>query len=369
MKILYITRKFPPSVGGMETAAYEMHASLQSLADVRIIKYGGANKYLPIVYPILLLRALFSGWLRRPDVIYLQDGMLAPMGVLLRVLVRRPCVVSVHGLDVTFPNKTYQKVMKFCFPKIDCVVAGGIQTETEVRNRHPLVKLKRVVYGCRDSFFIDRAQPALREQLAKELSLDTEQIAGKKIIVTTGRLVKRKGVSWFVREVMPTLAASQPHLTYLIAGDGPDKGEIQDAVNANGLRDKVFLLGYISSIARDLLYNSADIFLMPNLKVPGDMEGFGLVAVEAASCGTPVFASGIEGIVDAVAEGKTGRLLESQNPRSFIDAINDEISHSMFSRQNVREYVLDNFSWEQTAAGYMRIFEKLKIDHHDRTKQ
>lgn len=359
MKVLYVTRKFPPTVGGMETAAYEMHAALKSMADTRLIKYGGANKYLPLVYPILFLRALFAGWIFRPDVIYLQDGMLAPMGIALRALVRRPCVMSVHGLDVTFRNPTYQKVMKFCFPKVDCIVAGSMQTEKEVRLRYPDLEPHRVVYGVRDSFYKNEDRDVLRSNLCKELALSEAVIVDKKLIVTTGRLVKRKGVNWFVREAVPMLAANQEDFVYMVAGNGPDKEHIQDAIDQNNLHSKVLLLGYISDTARDLLYNTANIFLMPNIAVPGDMEGFGLVALEAASCGTPVFAAGIEGIVDAVADGKTGRLLQSEKPEAFIAAITSELHKSAFDREKVRQYVLDNFSWERTATGYLKIFESL----------
>ena len=357
MKILYVTRKFPPTVGGMETAAYELHRALQPLANVCLVKYGGPNKYLPIIYPILLLRALVTALWFRPHILYLQDGMLAPMGVVLRALTRRPCVMSVHGLDVTFKNKQYQKVMRYCFPKMDQLVVGSDQTAQAVQERFPALQTATVIYGVRDTFFVDKPRTALRQQLATALRLD-DDLTHKKLIVTTGRLVPRKGVAWFVGSVMPDLVRHQPELVYLVAGNGPDKEAIAQLVETHGLQKHVRMLGYVSDEVRNLLYNTADIFLMPNIRIPGDMEGFGLVALEAASCGTPVFASGIEGLLDAVADTHTGYLLPAQDAQQYVQILTRELKNPSLARSKVRQYVLENFSWEKSAQGYLKIFEK-----------
>lgn len=340
----------------METAAYELNRALQPLASVCLIKYGGPNKYLPVVYPVIFLRALFTALWFRPHVIYLQDGMLAPMGVVLKALTRKPCVMSVHGLDVTFKNKHYQKAIRYCFPKMNLIVVGSGQTYEAVHSRFPQISPATVTYGVRDRFFSDRSRQELRGELANELGLPDDDLKNNKIIVTTGRLVKRKGVAWFVDAVMPSLAKEYPSTRYLIAGNGPDKEKIAALIKKHGLERQVIQLGYISDTARNLLYSTADVFLMPNIPVPGDMEGFGLVALEAASCGTPVFASGIEGIVDAVADGKTGRLLPAQDAATYQTALAQELQNPTFDREKVREYVLENYTWEHTAQGYLKLF-------------
>jgi glycosyltransferase involved in cell wall biosynthesis len=88
------------------------------------------------------------------------------------------------------------------------------------------------------------------------------------------------------------------------------------------------------------------------------MEGFGLVALEAASCGTPVFASGIEGLLDAVTDTRTGYLLPAQDARQYVQILTRELKNPSLARSKVRQYVLENFSWEKSAQGYLKIFEK-----------
>lgn len=359
MKVLYVTRKFPPSVGGMEKAAYELYSALKELTPVRLVSYGGPNKYLPVVYPWLFLRALAAtiGW--RPDVIYLQDGVLAPMGAVLHVLTRKPIVMSIHGLEATYEHKLYKAVMKHMVPRVQHVVVGSAQTGLAVRAQYPKLPLSRVVYGVRDVFYQDRPPEALRDELASKLGLDDSALAGRKLLVTTGRLVERKGVAWFVDEVMPRIAKEQPDVLYLVAGKGPNEEKIRSLIAQHNLSEQVRLLGYIGDDVRDLLYNAADYFVMPNIPVPNDMEGFGLVAVEAASCGTPVIASGIEGILDAVTDDKTGKLLPAQDADAYTAEILRELAAPSFNRKDVRAYDLEHYSWQKAAKSYLAVFQRI----------
>lgn len=103
------------------------------------------------------------------------------------------------------------------------------------------------------------------------------------------------------------------------------------------------------------LYNAADVFVMPNIPVDGDVEGFGLVALEAASCRTPVVAANIEGLRDAV-HPEIGELVEQKNPEQFVDAIES------VQDKGVREYVVDNCTWRQTAEDYVDCFREGRHD-------
>jgi len=346
----------------MEKAAYELHRSLAEIMPVKLISYGGPNKYLPVVYPWLFLRALFATWIWRPDIVYLQDGVMAPMGFLLRLLTRKPMVMTVHGLEVTFENGFYKALMKRMMPSVQRLVVGSEQTKAAVQKRFPDMPLSKVTYGVRDDFYVAGSADELRTQLAEKLELDSTEFIGKKLLATTGRLVDRKGVAWFVENVMPGLAATNPDVRYLVAGKGPNEEKIRGLIEKHNLSGKVYLLGYISDEVRNLLYTAADCFLMPNIPVPNDMEGFGLVAVEAASCGTPVIASGIEGITDAVADGKMGTLLPAKDAAAYLQVLVQELAQSSFDRDQVRTYVLENFSWSKAAAGYRAIFEEVVSD-------
>jgi phosphatidylinositol alpha-1,6-mannosyltransferase len=140
------------------------------------------------------------------------------------------------------------------------------------------------------------------------------------LLLTLGRLVRRKGVLWFVSNVLPKLPAN---VVYLVAGDGEDMAPLRAAVARLGLTDRVVLLGQVDDAERETLMRGADLFVQPNVTVPGDMEGFGLVVVEAAMRGTPVVAAALEGILDAVVDGRTGTLLPSADVDAWVTAVTE----------------------------------------------
>ncbi len=358
-KVLYVTRKYPPSVGGMEKAAYELYESLKDILPVKLVAYGGPNKFLPVAYPWLFLRAMVAMATWRPRVIYLQDGVMAPMGFMFHLLTRKPMIMTVHGMEVTYNNGFYKALMKRMVPYVRRIVVGSEQTKLAVQNRFPDMPLSKITLGVRDTFFVHSDQKDLRVKLAGMLGLKKQELVDKKLLVTTGRLVERKGVAWFVENVMPELAKKHDDVRYLVAGKGQNEEKIRGLIQKYKLEKHIVLLGYIEDETRNVLYTTADYFVMPNIPVLNDMEGFGLVAVEAASCGTPIIGSGIEGITDAVIEGKMGRLLPAGDTDAYTQTLSKEFSRPSFKRESVRSFTLDRYSWPRAAEGYKAVFEEV----------
>ena len=106
-------------------------------------------------------------------------------------------------------------------------------------------------------------------------------LRGKKVLLTVGRLVKRKGVAWFVENVAPRLGEGY---VYVVVGAGPERDAIANAVRRNHLTGRVVLAGPQPDSIRNLLFHSAHAFIMPNILVVGDIEGFGIAALEAGAC-------------------------------------------------------------------------------------
>ena len=154
------------------------------------------------------------------------------------------------------------------------------------------------------------------------------------VVLTVGRLVAAKGARWFVDEVLTVLPAT---VHYAIAGSGPEHDAIAAAAAARGLDRRVHLLGAVSDAEREALLRGADVFVQPNIPTPGDMEGFGLVLVEAAKRGTPVVASALEGMPDAVADGATGVLCAPGDATEWRDAVTklvaDPVVRAEFARR------------------------------------
>lgn len=100
---------------------------------------------------------------------------------------------------------------------------------------------------------------------------------------------------------------------------------------------------------------------MPNIEIDGDEEGFGLVALEASIRGTYVLASGIEGITDAVIDGKNGTLLPSRNPQAWADKIHELLGDKERLQKLSAEgqlFTKQNYSWDIMVDGYREIFEQ-----------
>ncbi|MFW5972743.1 MAG: glycosyltransferase family 4 protein, partial [Bacteroidota bacterium] len=170
----------------------------------------------------------------------------------------------------------------------------------------------------------------------------------------------------FVDSVMPLLP---PNVQYWLAGDGPENDTIREAVAARGLEDRVRLLGTLSEADLSRLYRGADLFVMPNVPVPGDMEGFGIVMLEAGLGGLPVVAARLEGIQDVVAEGLNGHFIESGDAWAF----SERIAEYVYNRERLDDaseralsYVREHFGWDAVANRYVDVLADRVIPSYQR---
>ncbi len=129
---------------------------------------------------------------------------------------------------------------------------------------------------------------------------------------------------------MPQIAAAHPDVLLLVVGDAPTQAlhaqtqtpdSIRAAATAAGVAGNVTFLGKVSDAELDTAYRVASVHVFPVRAVPGDVEGFGMVAVEAAAHGLPTVAFATGGVVDAVAEGQSGRLVPPDNYAAFAGAV------------------------------------------------
>lgn len=138
------------------------------------------------------------------------------------------------------------------------------------------------------------------------------------VLLTVGRLQRRKN-HVLVVDAMAQL--SDIPIRYLIAGDGEERRPIEERVAALGLRDRVTFLGAVPDADLPSLYAACDVFVMPNCLVDGDLEGFGIVFLEAAATGRPAIGGRTGGVSEAIAEGHTGLLVEGTDAGELADAI------------------------------------------------
>jgi len=351
-KILFITRKFPPMKGGMETAAYELFMHLQVMANVELIKWSGSNKWLPLLLPYMLLKSIYILLRDNIDAIYLQDGLLAPLGLVLKRVFSKPTIITIHGLDITYKNRLYQLVIPSCVKRLDKVICVSNATKREcVKRKIPIEKASVIPNGISDKFVIKNNKKELRDGLSRKLQIS---LNNKKILLSVGRLVERKGYSWFIEKVIPELLRRRNDIVYIIVGGGVLRKKIRRLISKNNLEDYVFLLGKVDDEMLRILYNSSDIFVMPNIPVKGDMEGFGLVLLEAISCDLSVVASRIGGIKDVVKDGITGFLIDPYNRNGYIETINSLLENKDTCNHFQGRQIIEIYSWEKIAKKYLK---------------
>jgi phosphatidylinositol alpha-1,6-mannosyltransferase len=300
----------------METLAGDIDKALRQVADVQLVALRSKSlANLAWFLPLALVRTALALIRRRVGTVVCGDAItwatvapvVKPFGV--------RSTVMVLGLDLSFPNALYQRWIRWALGKADTVIAisavtGAAALERGADAAHMVVVNPSI--RCEEVRAAERA--TARAELVGRLALDERTL----IVLTLGRLVRRKGVSWFIENVLPEIA---DEATYLVAGEGPMRGEIEASIASSHTHGSVRLLGRVDDELRSLVLCGADVFVMPNIRVPGDMEGFGLVAVEAACRGAVVLASALEGISEAVVDGATGILVEPERPEGFVDAL------------------------------------------------
>ena len=212
MRILFISRTYPPIIGGIEKQNHDIAKSLAAIADVKI----HANTKRGLLLPFFTIYAFFYALshLKNFNVVLLGDGALSILAYFLKFFTAKPVVSIVHGLDITYSNALYQNLwIKNFIKKPDRLIAVGNETIKQGVNRGiPAEKFVFVPNGV----FIKKDLPDYtRGDLEKSLGINVEG----PILLTLGRMVRRKGVAWFVENVVQYLADIQ----YIIAGDGPER--------------------------------------------------------------------------------------------------------------------------------------------------
>jgi phosphatidylinositol alpha-1,6-mannosyltransferase len=147
---------------------------------------------------------------------------------------------------------------------------------------------------------------------------------------------------------------------YVVAGDGPDRGRLVELTRQNGLEESVRFVGPIEDHELPLWYSLGDVFVMPSRSEPPDVEGFGIVYLEAAACERPVVAARAGGVPDAVSEGVSGLLVEPGDPaglaRALVELLSDPARRADLGRR-ARERVLTELTWDRIADATLAALE------------
>ncbi|BAV99833.1 glycosyltransferase family 4 protein [Lysobacter enzymogenes] len=340
--IWYITRKFPPSRGGMQLLSARIAASLGALRPLTLVRWRRGQWGLPPFLAWALLR-LCAGLLRgRVRVLLLGDPVLSLLALPAR-WAGVPVAVVVHGLDISYRRFGYPAYLRWCFH-------GRFDTYFCISR---FVRDELVRSG------IDPARCVLAHPGVDAAACCEPSLADAPRLLILGRLVRRKGALWFVEAVMPMLPAA---VMLDIVGDGPERAALERAIVDAGLQARVRLWGDVDDAEKARRLAACDLALMPNRRVDGDPEGFGLVALEAAMSGRYVLATDLEGLRDALADPALGQLLPEADAHAWSEAIGAELSDRAVLRERGRAahaYAAEHCSWPGMAQRYAERLDAL----------
>lgn len=355
LHILFISRAYPPVVGGIENQNYELSQWLPQITPTTTIANTHGKKFLPFFLLHLFITLPFTA--QKYDIILLGDGVLGIVSWWTKLFHKNTKIACItHGLDLTYKNSFYQKwwVEKF-IPTCDKLIAVGNQTITE--------GVKRNISKDQFVFIPNGVDPKkfIHDDIVKDAIFDVidKKYHDKKILLTFGRLARRKGVEWFIRNVLPQLSDD---VIYIVAGSGPDKQNIESAITDTKIRHRVITMGYVEDADRDKIFAGVDIFVQPNITVAGDMEGFGISVIEAGVSGLPVLASELEGLKDAIVDNKNGILVKSADAIDWQEKVtmtlSDDFDRVSFGK-NAQKYIIENLSWSKIAKMYYDILNNI----------
>ena len=201
---------------------------------------------------------------------------------------------------------------------------------------------------------VDHFKPVDASALRESLGL-----AHKKTIVSVGRLVHRKGQDYLI-ESMPLILKSVPDAHLLLIGQGPYLKHLEQLVSKHGLVENVTFIGRIHYADLPRYICVGDIFAMPSRsRFAGlEVEGLGIVYLEASSCGLPVVAGDSGGAPDAVLEGTTGFVVNGKDCQQISDCISElllkeplRVSMGMAGR----DWITKEWRWQIWAAKFSEL--------------
>lgn len=368
-KILLITLEYPPQEGGVASYYSGVVQELKRRGyEVEVVSDDGIYPHNPLKPPLnlrggrsfLLFRFIWPRWLKayfvvrkqikknRPDLILV--GNILPLGTVAYLLRKRvPYMVLMHGMDILIAQKSWRKkklsnrVLRFA----KLVIANSEFTKQSITKLSPyggspVGREIITVYPCPN--ISGQSDTEAVNLLRRKIG-----IVGKRVILTLGRVVQRKGHDSIIKS-LPEIIKHFPDVVYIIAGAGPYLEPLAEMVKKLHLETSVRFVGKVSNAERAAYYAACDLFAMPSRQIGPDVEGFGIVFLEAALFGKPSIGGRSGGIAEAILHGQTGLLVDPEDSaavaRDIVQLLRDDTLRNELG-QNAKARVLHEFTWEK----------------------
>jgi phosphatidylinositol alpha-1,6-mannosyltransferase len=318
----------------MERMMQQLAEGLCQYSELTVIGPRGCKQHLPsaiTVYetsPQLARFLLQSTWLAlracrkvRFDMVIGGSGLIGPTLRILAWRFRCKTLVYLHGLDLVVNNSLYQLLFIPSLRNIGNVAVNSKHTR-DLAVAKGIDEHRITVVNPGTSL------PAMIDTSSRLGFRRRHAVHFDRYLVFTGRMTKRKGLSVFLQHILPLIIEREPGIGLVVVGGAPqdslnqlgEQAEIQRQISAQCLHNFVIFLGNLSDRDLEICYAEATLQILPLIEVPGDVEGFGMVAIEAAASGTPTVAFELGGVADAISAGN-GYLVPPGDFRVFADKV------------------------------------------------
>lgn len=365
MRALQITRNFPPLRGGMERLNERLFrrlhegdpasALLGPAGSARHVPPGARVVELPagpLVLTVLasVARGIALSRRIRPEVVVGGSGLAAPAVLAAARATGAVPAVYLHGLDIIAPSRLYQAAWLPCIRRCRRVLVNSANTRRLAIEAGVAADRIRIVHPGTD---LPARDPQARTRFRARLRIDHSA----PVLLSVGRMTERKGIAEFVAQSLPAVLAAHPDARLLVVGDeaadalhrgtGAGFARVRAAAEAAGVADAVRWLGPCSEGELAEAYAGADVHVFPVRDLPGDVEGFGMVAIESAAHGLPTVAFDVGGVADAVADGRNGRLVRGGDYAGFARAAIATLAEDRDGRSARALDFAQGFSWDR----------------------
>ena len=341
------------------TGVAETHAISTRLAPVHVYRRPGAFSGSQYTRARNLARSFLEIAIReRPRVVQLSTCDEGYLALQLKRWCKVPFVVYAHGNEILAAIDSDWDKPRLALMKAACVLANSSFTARLLQKAGVAPEAIEIIpMGCD----VDKFRPrSPNMQLRRKVLGDR---APGPMILTVGGLVERKGHDMVIRS-LPAVCQRVPDVTYLIVGAGLFRERLDELAVELGVRDRVVFAGRVPDDELPDVYAMCDVFAMPSRARPTlhDVEGFGLVFLEAGACAKPVVAGRSGGIEDAVVDGYTGLVVDPSDVRDISQALIRLLTDSELRGrlgQQGRDRVEKGRTWSIVGARVQGILERV----------
>jgi phosphatidylinositol alpha-1,6-mannosyltransferase len=382
VKTLLFSVDYKPMPGGIAEHTHQLARHLQQDGDDVVIlttKMGGDRQFddeqpfpiyrttsVPILKVIILF--LYFPWIiYKYKIEWVYCPMWYPTGViaiLFSLITNIDIAIGVHAHEVVYSEENLTKRLA---ERLKYFQAWFLKQSAVVIAVSEYTKNRIVDIGVSESNIEIVNNGVVPEKFETD---QTHEIREKNqddhLILTVARLEPRKGHDMVIR-ALPKIQEKIPNVTYLIAGNGEYKNHLRQLTADIGVSESVEFLGYVPDDELPSLYNSADVFIMPNRREGTSVEGFGIVFLEANAAGIPVVGGNHGGVTDAVINEETGYLVDPQDTDAIASAVVDLLMNKSKRKKmgkRGRKRVIQDFDWNRVTDRFKEVLQKHSTKKH-----